>query len=76
VVAVTVDRSAGRNQETLLRLQRTDDRQCSGCHDRSSLQANLARRSMYEGVDVSGLNDTQSSNMSWDFLKRLRDTPR
>src|SRR5712664_1128910 len=51
VVAVTVDRSGGRNQETLFRLQRTDTRQCSGCHDRSSLQASLKRRSMYEGLD-------------------------
>jgi isopentenyl diphosphate isomerase/L-lactate dehydrogenase-like FMN-dependent dehydrogenase len=74
VVAVTVDRSGGRNQETLFRLQRTDTRQCDGCHDRSSLQANLKRRSMYEGLDVSGLSHTQSSNMTWDFLKRLRDT--
>jgi 4-hydroxymandelate oxidase len=73
-VAVTVDRSGGRNQETLLRLQRTDTRQCSTCHDRSSLQANLKRRSMYEGVDVTGLTNTQSSNMTWDFMKRLRDT--
>jgi isopentenyl diphosphate isomerase/L-lactate dehydrogenase-like FMN-dependent dehydrogenase len=74
VVAVTVDRIAGRNQETFLRLSRSDTRQCSGCHDRSSLQANLARRSMYEGIDVSGLTHTLSSNMTWDFLKRLRDT--
>jgi len=74
VVAVTVDRSGGRNQETLFRLQRTDTRNCGGCHDRSSLQASLKRRSMYEGVDVSGLTHTQSSNMTWDFLKRLRDT--
>ena len=74
VVAVTVDRSGGRNQETLFRLQRTDSRDCSTCHDRSSLQANLRRRSMYEGVDVSGLSHTQSSAMTWDFLKRLRDT--
>src|SRR6266850_4592912 len=44
VVAVTVDRSGGRNQETLFRLQRTDSRQCDSCHDRSSLQANLKRR--------------------------------
>src|SRR5437870_684268 len=74
VVAVTVDRSGGRNQETLFRLQRTDTRQCSGCHDRSSLQANMKRRSMYQGLDISGLTHTQSSNMTWDFLKRLRDT--
>jgi 4-hydroxymandelate oxidase len=76
VVAVTVDRSGGRNQETLFRLQRTDARECSGCHDRSSLQANMKRRSMYEGVDLSGLTHTQSSAMTWDFLKRLRDTTR
>ena len=29
---------------------------------------------MYQGVDVSGLRNTQSSNMTWDFLRRLRDT--
>ena len=33
-VAVTVDRSGGRNQETLFRLRRTDTRDCIGCHDR------------------------------------------
>jgi isopentenyl diphosphate isomerase/L-lactate dehydrogenase-like FMN-dependent dehydrogenase len=74
VVAVTVDRSGGRNQETLFRLERTDKRDCKTCHDRGSLQATLKRRSMYEGVDVSGLTNTQSSAMTWDFLKRLRDT--
>jgi 4-hydroxymandelate oxidase len=73
VVAITVDRSGGRNQETLFRLQRTDTRQCDTCHDRSSLQANLQRRSMYQGVDISGLTNTQSSNMTWDFIKRMRD---
>jgi len=74
VVAVTVDRSGGRNQETLFRLMRTDTRNCDGCHDRSSLQANMRRRSMYEGLDLAGLQNTQSSAMTWEFLKRLRDT--
>src|SRR3954470_1527432 len=74
VVAVTVDRNGGRNQETLFRLERTDTRDCKTCHDRGSLQASLKRRSMYDGVDVSGLTNTQSSAMTWDFLKRLRDT--
>src|SRR6266487_5910777 len=73
-VAVTVDRAGGRNQETLFRLRRTDTRDCSGCHDRSGLQASLTRRAMYQGVDVSGLRNTQSSNMTWDFFKRMRDT--
>ena len=74
VVAVTVDRNGGRNQETLFRLRPSDTRDCNTCHDRSSLQANLVRRSMYQGVDISGLTHTQSSNMTWDFMKRLRDT--
>ena len=73
VVAVTVDRTGGRNQETLFRLRRTDTRDCNACHDRSSLQTNLTRRAMYQGVDISGLTNTQSSAMTWDFIKRLRD---
>ncbi len=35
-MAVTVDRSGGRNQETLARLRPSDTRDCNGCHDRSS----------------------------------------
>ena len=73
-VAVTVDRSGGRNQETLFRLQSTDTRACSGCHERGSLATNLKRRAMFQGLDVSGLTNTQSSAMTWDFFKRLRDT--
>jgi 4-hydroxymandelate oxidase len=74
-VAVTVDRSGGRNQETLFRLRPTDTRDCNGCHQRDSgLAASLTRRAMYQGIDVSGLANTQSSAMTWDFLKRLRDT--
>src|SRR6202008_4486851 len=49
---------------------------CNGCHDRGSLKASLSRRAMYDGVDVSGLSNTQSSAMTWDFVKRLRDTTR
>jgi 4-hydroxymandelate oxidase len=71
-VAVTVDRSGGRNQETLFRLRPEDKRDCSGCHDRSSLAANLKTRAMYQGVDLTGLTNTQSSAMTWDFFHRLR----
>jgi len=73
-VAVTIDRSGGRNQETLFRLVPTDSRDCNACHERGSLATNLKRRAMYQGLDISGLSHTQSSNMTWDFLKRLRDT--
>jgi len=68
-----VDRNGGRNQETLSRLRPSDTRDCSTCHDRSSLQANLRTRPMYQGVDLSGLTNTQSSAMTWDTIKRFRD---
>ena len=72
-VAVTVDRSGGRNQETLFRLRASDTRDCNSCHDRSSLQSSMRTRAMYQGLDLSGLRNTQSSAMTWDFFKRLRD---
>jgi 4-hydroxymandelate oxidase len=72
-LAVTVDRSGGRNQETLFRLTRTDTRECSACHDRTSIATDQGIKPMYEGVDLSGLRNIQSSTMSWDYLKRLRD---
>ena len=72
-VAVTVDRNGGRNQETALRLRRLDTRQCSACHDNSSLAASQRKKPMYEGADLSGLTNIQSSAMSWDYIKRLRD---
>ena len=75
-VAVTVDRSGGRNQETLSRLRPSDTRDCNGCHDRSNLQTNLRSRAMYQGLDITGLRNTQSSAMTWDYFKRLRDVPR
>ena len=66
-------RSSGRNQETFFRLRRADTRDCNACHDRSSLQANMRNRAMYQGIDLSGLTNTQSSAMTWEFFKRLRE---
>jgi 4-hydroxymandelate oxidase len=72
-VAVTVDRSAGRNTETERRMARADSRQCRDCHDRSSVAANLKNRPAYQGLDMTGMTNTLSSAMSWDYIKRIRD---
>jgi 4-hydroxymandelate oxidase len=72
-MAVTVDRNGGRNQETLFRLRPSDTRDCNGCHDRTSLQSTLKNRAMFKGVDITGLRNTQSSAMTWDFFKKMRD---
>src|SRR5215470_17331807 len=73
VVAITVDRSGGRNQETLFRLMKNDTRTCSNCHDTSSLAASQRSKPIYEGADLSGLTNIQSSAMTWDYAKRIRD---
>jgi 4-hydroxymandelate oxidase len=73
VVAITVDRSGGRNQETLFRLMKNDTRDCKSCHDTSSLAAQQRSKLIYEGADLTGLTNIQSSAMSWDYAKRIRD---
>jgi len=77
VMMVAVDRIARRNQEILFRLRRTDTRDCSGCHDRSSFAARAARRHNYDGIDLSGIKGSgESSNLNWDTVKRMRDVTR
>jgi 4-hydroxymandelate oxidase len=74
VLVVTVDRVAGRNQETLFRLMREDTRECSGCHDRTSFAKRAGRRHNYDGIDLSGITGSgESRNLSWATVKRMRD---
>ena len=74
VLAVTVDRVGGRNQETLFRLMREDTRECSGCHDRTSFAKRALRRHNYDGLDLSGITGSgELSNLSWETVKRMRD---
>jgi 4-hydroxymandelate oxidase len=52
VLAVTVDRVAGRNQETLFRLMREDTRECSGCHG-SGESSNLTWETVKRMRDIT-----------------------
>ncbi len=74
-VAVTVDRSGGRNQEQLARMRRLNPVDCAQCHDTPNGPTALGARGkpMYDGVDMSGLQNIQASAMNWDYLKRIRD---
>jgi len=72
-IAVTVDSNSRRLQEQALRMRRLDTRDCQSCHDDSSLAAAQQDKPMYDGADLSGLTSIQSSAMSWDYIKRLRD---
>ena len=68
-MAVTVDRSGGRNQETLARLRPSDTRDCSGCHDRTNLQASLKTRAMWKGLDLTGLQQHPVVGHDLGFLQ-------
>jgi 4-hydroxymandelate oxidase len=75
VIAVAADRVAGRNQETLFRLRREDQRECGACH-LPGVASRALRRHNYDGIDLSRLTSWDASNLTWDFLKQLRDKTR
>ncbi len=75
VVVLTVDRVGGRNQETRFRLERTDTRDCKSCHPAAARNAQM-RRPNYDGIDLSDVPSMLSSNLTWDFIRRLRDATR
>ena len=52
---------------------KNDTRDCKSCHDNSSLAASQRSKPIYEGADLSGLTNIQSSAMTWDYVKRMRD---
>lgn len=72
VLEITVDRHGGRNQETFLRLRRQDKRNCVSCHVAGIGSAK--ERPNYDGIDMSKVTSMSSSNMTWDFIKKMRDT--
>ena len=71
VLEITVDRNGGRNQETFARLKKLDPRNCSSCHEHGFGSAE--ERPNYDGIDMKGVS-LASSNMTWDFIKQVRDT--
>ncbi len=73
VLVLTVDQLGGTNRETLKLFQREDKRECNVCHDRSSMQSSVQRKPMFEGLDLKGVR-FQPSNITWDYVRRLKDT--
>ena len=72
VMEITADRNGGRNQETFQRLRRLDTRMCASCHTAGIGAAK--ERPNYDGIDLSQVKSMQSANMTWDFIKKMRDT--
>jgi 4-hydroxymandelate oxidase len=72
-IVVTVDVLARQNWETLVRLWRTDTRNCASCHG-LGLASFVKRKPNFDGLDISGITSSGATNLTWEFIKRLRDT--
>jgi 4-hydroxymandelate oxidase len=70
-IAVTLDVRSSAKWETFARLRRTDTRDCGSCH---GLNDYLSRKPNFTGVDLGGISTTVVTNLTWDLIKRLRDT--
>ena len=70
-IALTVDVFTGRNTETLSRAMSRDGRTCTQCHIGNSHDT-VRRAPMFAGIDVSHVTELSPSNMSGDYLDRLR----
>ena len=71
VIAVTVDVRSLAKWETFIRLRRTDTRECGSCH---GLNDYLSRKPNFSGINLGGVGGTAVTNITWDTIKRLRDT--
>ena len=72
-IVITVDVLARQNWETLYRMWRADTRDCSSCHA-LSLKAFVQRKPHFDNIDLTGVNTTGHSTLTWSFVKRLRDS--
>ena len=70
MIVVTVDGPAPVNWETLVRLRRTDTRQCDGCHGRTSRDY-VAHKPNFDGINVNGIPVLNAANLTWDSIKRI-----
>ena len=70
-IAVTLDVRSPAKWETFVRLRRTDTRDCGSCH---GLNDYLSRKPNFTGIDLGGVSSTIVTNLTWDLIKRLRDT--
>src|SRR6266567_416424 len=70
-IAVTLDVRSPAKWTTFARLRRTDTRDCGTCH---GLNDYLSRKPNFAGIDLGGVSSTIVTNLTWDLIKRLRDT--
>src|SRR5712671_646950 len=70
-IAVTLDVRSPAKWTTFARMRRTDTRECASCH---GVRDYLTRKPNFAGIDLGDVSGTVVTNLTWDAIKRLRDT--
>ncbi len=70
-VALTVD-LPNSNREALDRFQRATNPECLVCHE-PGLAGSVARKPMFDNLDLSALSNTRAPQMDWAFVDRLKN---
>jgi isopentenyl diphosphate isomerase/L-lactate dehydrogenase-like FMN-dependent dehydrogenase len=70
-IAVTLDVRSPPKWTTFQRLRRTDTRECASCHGAGQY---LASKPNFAGIDLRGMTGTIVTNLTWDLIRRLRDS--
>ena len=73
VLVFTVDLHNNSNRETLVRGRRMDNRDCSVCHEKG-FAGYLHQSPMFDGLDIAKVTGLHDPSLTWDFVKRLKDT--
>jgi 4-hydroxymandelate oxidase len=73
VLVFTVDLHNNSNRETLARGRRADNRDCSVCHEKG-FAGYLRQSPMFDGLDTAKATGLHDESLTWDFVKRLKDT--
>jgi len=73
VLVFTVDHQDLPNSETQARGRRVDDRDCSLCHQ-GGFAGYLRGKPAFQGLDISKVTNVSDPSLTWDFVKRLKDT--
>jgi 4-hydroxymandelate oxidase len=73
VLVVTVDNPTSVGRETLARQRRLDPRNCNDCHS-TDPGGYWRKKSMFSDLDMTKLASPLTDHLSWDFVKRMRDT--
>jgi isopentenyl diphosphate isomerase/L-lactate dehydrogenase-like FMN-dependent dehydrogenase len=75
VLVFTVDLQGGTNRETFMKSRRVDSRDCLVCHVGGlTYNPTIRRRPMFQGLDLSRVVTQYPPDMTWEIIKRLRDT--